>query len=1167
MQISFKSFSYKSIRYCFSTLFFLLVGYSLQAQVLNAGNDTAICAGDSLQLGGSPTATGGGTPTFSWTSSPAGFSSTDSTPTVSPTVTTSYFLADTSRSLYDTIVVIVGQQLTAGFGLSEDTVCSGTRVYFYDSSSYASVAAVYSWTFGITGSTSSAQNPNQLFINTTLGSSIINKTVNLTVTDSGCISTHTHSVRVKGLPSLSHIDYGAATSGTAAYTNCVGYGNYVLKLANSSTTSNSLYTILWGDGDTTTRTSWGTGASDTITHTYTVQGYHYLNYSVTGTNGCTDIITDTVFHGSSPVVGFTSPGNTTGCSPYTLTFLLDFRDTSGIPNYPGTKYTITSNYPGFTDSVYYHPATGLPDSSFAFTFNASSCGYNASTSLQNGFYIEAIATNQCASSYSSAYPIHINSTVNASFTNTPNLKICQGDTMVFSGSDSTGTSISASSPNSGCNQALKKYWIVTPMTGVNVTSGSLGLSWRNGSTNISLRFDSAGTYTIQYILGNYCGRDTFEKTICVVPSPNSSFQLSNAFFCTSDSLRIVNTSSSINSCDSIFHRCSISTIDSSCSPSMPYWLFIDSTDATSKNPVIRFLSSGLYAITLYDSSFCGIDSITVIDTVAKKPEISFKINPDTLCANSPLSVDSIFVKSCYDSSSTYLWTYSGGTVQFPNQENPGSFSTDSAGQFVISLTVTNRCSDSTFNDTIRILANPIISFASISDVCLDADTFTLAYATPTGGTYYSIATPNYISSNVLYPGLAGAGTHALYYAYTDSFSCSTLDSATITVHPLPDPNAGNDTAICINDTINLNPTVDTNHTYTWFSGGSFLSTQTNFPIHPLSTTSYILLDSNNITGCTNFDTITVVVDSLPSANAGIDSSICLYDSIQLGSNVTGYNYAWTSNTSGFTSSISQPTVSPSVTTTYFLSVNSGYQCYTFDTITVTVDTLPHALVGNAGTICAYDSIQLGSASISGNSYLWTSNPTSSIDSVSNPMIYPLLTTTYRLIETIDATGCIAADSVTISVNQLPVPTFWDVSICYSDTATLSVSPSTYVSYSWSPSAGLSSSTGASISAYPAQTTTYVVTATDVNGCIGLDTSTVTVFDLPLAIFSIDTGTCEAASITPDNSTDTGSAFGYDYLWTLSPNTGVVLDDTLYEPSIYMPLNTTNAAINYTVILT
>ena len=134
---------------CLFTVLFLLLTIFLNAQTIDAGNDTAICTGDSLQLGGSPTATGGGTPTFSWTSSPAGFFSTDSTPTVSPTITTSYFLADTSRALYDTIVVIVGQQLTANFGQSADTVCSGTSVSFLDSTLYLSSSASYSWNSGL----------------------------------------------------------------------------------------------------------------------------------------------------------------------------------------------------------------------------------------------------------------------------------------------------------------------------------------------------------------------------------------------------------------------------------------------------------------------------------------------------------------------------------------------------------------------------------------------------------------------------------------------------------------------------------------------------------------------------------------------------------------------------------------------------------------------------------------------------------------------------------------------------------------------------------------------------------------------------------------------------------------------------------------------------------
>ncbi len=150
----------------------LFLANSLEAQVLNAGSDTAICTGQSFQLGGSPTVTGGGSPTFSWSSSPSGFTSSDST----PTVTTTYFVAATYSSsvLYDTIVLAVGQALTADFGQSEDTVCSGTSVNFYDSSTSVSFSASYAWTFGTAGSSSDLQNPSQVFSNTTLAQEWLN---------------------------------------------------------------------------------------------------------------------------------------------------------------------------------------------------------------------------------------------------------------------------------------------------------------------------------------------------------------------------------------------------------------------------------------------------------------------------------------------------------------------------------------------------------------------------------------------------------------------------------------------------------------------------------------------------------------------------------------------------------------------------------------------------------------------------------------------------------------------------------------------------------------------------------------------------------------------------------------------------------------------------------
>ncbi|MDG1724925.1 MAG: hypothetical protein P8I11_04490, partial [Bacteroidia bacterium] len=1120
-----------------------------EAQTISAGNDSLICFGDSIQLGGNPVATGSPV-SFSWTSSVSATSfSTDSTPTVRPSSKIDYYLqvVYSTFTLRDTVTISL-VKLKANFGLSKDTICSGSEVSFYDSSKYTSASAKFAWNFGTINDTSVNQNPKHFFSVSTLGSGTTSRNVTLQVSDSGCSSTFKDTITVKHLPSVDHLDFGAATGSTTPYTNCVGFGNYSLRLINSSTTAstNSSYSIDWGDGSSSNLTSSNYGFRSTTSHTYLTQGYFYLNYKVTGSNGCKDSIRDTVFHGSSPVIGITNPGNTTGCAPYTLSFRINYRDTSGVANFPGTKYIITSNYPGFVDSVYYHPVSGMPDSIFRFTFSKNSCGYKASNTVQNGFYIEVKATNQCASAYSSAYPIHINNGTNARFTNTPDPKICQGNEMSFTGSDSIGTSISPSNPSSGCSQALKKYWKITPMTGVTLTSGSLGFNavgvFFYGTKNIKVRFDSAGSYKIKYFLANYCGVDSFEKTICVVPKAKSSFTLSNTFLCNPDSLYFTNTSPSVQSCDSSYYRWSIKGIDNNCSPSSTNWTFIDSTNSQSKNPAIRFLSSGLYKITLYDSSYCGLDSFSTIDTVASKPELYFNIKPDSICINSSLSIDSIFTKNCYDTTANYSWTYTGGVIQNPTSINPGIFSTDSVGLFVISLTVTNRCSDTTYEDTIRVLKNPLITFSSLSDVCVDANSFTLNSASPSGGSYYSPINTRYIASNTFYPSLAGVGTHKIYYTYTDSFSCTSTDSTTVKVQPLPNTNAGNDTVICINDTIILNPLVEVNHTYSWYLGSSFLSNQSNLSVHPITTTQYILNDSNNVTGCTNLDTVKVIVDSLPPANAGVDSSICLNDSIKLGSFVAGYNYSWSSNPSGFSSSVAQPTVSPRLSTTYYLSVNAAFKCYNFDTVTVTVDTLPKAKVGSADTICLNDSVKLGASSISGNSYIWSSNPYSKVDSLSNPIVYPLTTTTYRLIETIDATGCRAEDSIQIVVNSLPNVVVKDTGICFSDTVTLSITPSNLTSYNWSPSVGLSSVISSVTKAYPSKTRTYFVSATDSNGCIGKDTVIVSVYNPPKASFSIDTGSCGSVGLLVDNYTDTLSLYGHGYKWSLSPSTGVSLND-------------------------
>ncbi|MCO5260294.1 MAG: PKD domain-containing protein [Crocinitomicaceae bacterium] len=70
----------------------------------------------------------------------------------------------------------------------------------------------------------------------------------------------------------------------------------------------------------------------------------------------------------------------------------------------------------------------------------------------------------------------------------------------------------------------------------------------------------------------------------------------------------------------------------------------------------------------------------------------------------------------------------------------------------------------------------------------------------------------------------------------------------------------------------------------------------------------------------------------------------------------------------------------------------------------------------------------------------------------------------------------------------------DLSVCENDAVTLTASGAS--TYTWSPTTGLTPTTGATVSASPSATTTYTVTGTAANGCTGTAQVTVTVTPAP-----------------------------------------------------------------------
>ena len=106
-------------------------------------------------------------------------------------------------------------------------------------------------------------------------------------------------------------------------------------------------------------------------------------------------------------------------------------------------------------------------------------------------------------------------------------------------------------------------------------------------------------------------------------------------------------------------------------------------------------------------------------------------------------------------------------------------------------------------------------------------------------------------------------------------------------------------------------------------------------------------------------------------------------------------------------------------------------------------------------------IDIGAAPVAGNSYQWFSVPAGYSSTVANPTLdstdHANGTRTYHLIETNNASGCQATNSVVITVDALPTVTLGITNgqMCSNETFTISTptGPANGVDYQWSATGG------------------------------------------------------------------------------------------------------------------
>jgi len=326
--------------------------------------------------------------------------------------------------------------------------------------------------------------------------------------------------------------------------------------------------------------------------------------------------------------------------------------------------------------------------------------------------------------------------------------------------------------------------------------------------------------------------------------------------------------------------------------------------------------------------------------------------------------------------------------------------------------------------------------------------------------------------------------------------------------------------------------------WAWDFGDGTTSTVQN-PSHTYTTpgTYTVTLTASSL-GCPGTTTQTVNVFPLPVAEAGPNQAICAGQSANLTAS-GGVSYSWSNNIH-----IANNNVSPTVATTYTVTVTDANGCTASDSVVVTVNPPPVANAGNDIEICSGTSTNLNATG--GTGYSWSPANGLSNPNIANPVASPINSTTYVVTVT-DANGCSNIDFVAVQILPLPPASAGnDQSICNTHSATLNASGG--VSYVWS-----TTDTLPSITVSPSTTTNYTVTVTNSSGCSLTDDVTVNVSNPPPANAGNDTHICSGLS------TILNASGGVSYAW--SPPGGLSFTD------IPNPVANPTTSTTYTVTVT
>jgi hypothetical protein len=432
--------------------------------------------------------------------------------------------------------------------------------------------------------------------------------------------------------------------------------------------------------------------------------------------------------------------------------------------------------------------------------------------------------------------------------------------------------------------------------------------------------------------------------------------------------------------------------------------------------------------------------------------------------------------------------------------------------------------------TISVNPLPAINAGSSVAICQGQNT-TL---TATGGVTYSWSPATGLSASTG-ASVSASPTVTTTYIVTgvNASGCINTSAVTVTVNPLPSLSLSSDVAICSGNSTALSAAGAA--TYSWSpSAGLSASTGASVSASPTGSTSYTVTGTS-VAGCAATAAVTVTVNATPVVDAGSGLSICAGAGALLAAS-GAVTYSWSPSATLSASTGASVTATPAFTTTYSVTGTSLAGCSAGTTVTVTVNALPSITLGGAASTCAGVSSSLTASG--GATYSWSPATGLSASTGAAVTATPSSTTTYTVTVT-DANGCVNTSTVAVTINALPaVGAGAGTAVCQGASASLTATGA--ATYSWSPSTGLSATTGSSVTSLVSGTTTYTITGIGSNGCTNTGAVTVTVNPLPsVSAITGSTGVCIGSTTTLSNATSGGVWSSGSALATVGAVSGIV----------------------------